>query len=1004
MKVQYNNFTLSDLGEVILTQRREFAPGDAPQRAKVILMLKVMLFERSYADNYALLNLAKAALAMPNAVLLWQNEDSGETYINQTATLTQEDFPEEWGTYFQELNCSFTYYENLDTSAQNLPLTFTPAGGTPITFDRITTFTDGLTNERFSSLRKQRKETRGRVEVAGAILGDPLMSISDRRKVLAAAVTKLRAAMNSAQGRLTFGLGDQQMFDNAAVRITDFKCDINQAINGIDFSFTGVFTLFPNEANYATVEATADEKDNFTGETTLNVTGKIQAQTEAAARVKLAAVLASFLAQYGYAKGQPIDINTTANLISANADGDTFTELSFNGSWRKWRASNQTASFKKTGGTVAIPFGNVKLWEDGYKAERFDQMRSERRHSTGTVSATGTYPGDMTLSLKDRRAALLALQRRMKAECNSAEGVLVYGDWSQVVRIEEFIAHVNQTETGIDWAFQGNYSMFPNEGGYATCEFNADTRDDVETGDRVLAFSGEILAPNGALARAKLNSLRIATLGIYGFTVAQQLRSQTSTHEVSANGDATSTVPEGIETAGDVAGVTFLRLSFNEEYRQRMPGTIVSSQYSISSRDDTTTGLLLTTYSGAVTATGVSADAATAAAITRAMAIGANKETVIDATAFLKASSLTLERRQATTAVPEEFVRLSFSYEYQSKLGAGRSYLEMNTSVTQDSFGPDSESVSGFVVAKDFVTATAIYKQQVKAIYAGRLIRNETLTQNQVQAELTTGAAPGIIRGGFGVLGVGSSAGTLAFNKQELRMEFALTVHRDKPAGRIAARYAISVHRDWRNLKRVTRLRGSVVALNRAAADTFLAVLATPLGQLMDSGRDEDHDYTSDSGATAVDVFTKLDFDDCYEDRLTGVTGVIEMRVSESVTYSATRWAVQPIPLGSNGGGGVSIPQACGQTEGSRVVRGTVSSASLATAQTWALRHRKMLTGDRDGGFYPQPESMEIDYDFAPRVDGIAEAGLNGSAAVNVQIYRVTFTFAEILPNYLPST
>ena len=47
---------------------------------------------------------------------------------------------------------------------------------------------------------------------------------------------------------------------------------------------------------------------------------------------------------------------------------------------------------------------------------------------------------------------------------------------------------------------------------------------------------------------------------------------------------------------------------------------------------------------------------------------------------------------------------------------------------------------------------------------------------------------------------------------------------------------------------------------------------------------------------------------------------------------------------------------------------------------------------------------METDYEFAPRADNITENGLAGAgSATNVRIYRVNFTFSEILPNYLPS-
>jgi hypothetical protein len=999
MNVTYNNFSLSNLGEVSVTQKREFEGNEAPQRAKVSVMLKVCLYERSYGDNYALLEAARTALAIPNAVLFWQNSDTNEIYINQTATLTMEDLPEAWGTYYQEMNLSFFYYENLDVSAQNLPLTFTPDGGAAITFSNVTAWSDGISSERFSTLRKNRKETRGRLDVEGFIYGDGTQSLAVRRTAFAAQVAALRTAMNSAQGNLVFGASGQQIF-SGSVRVTEFKAEVNQAITQIGFKFTAVYTLFPNEAGYATCEATAEQKINFSGESVLNLAGKILSQTEAAARVKLGTVLAAFLTQYGYASGaQQLEINSTANLISANADGDTFTELTFSASYRKWDPLNQMATFTATGNKTAIPFGNVKLWEDGYKAERFDQMRSERRHSTGSVQASGTYAGDASLALPQRRAALLAMQRRMKTECNNAEGKLVYGDWNQVVRIEDFIAHVNQAETGIDWAFSASYSLFPNEGGYVTCEFAADTRSDIETGDAFLTFTGEILAPNGALARAKLATLRAATLAIYGFTSGQQLKADSATHEISANGDVTSTVPEGIESAGDVAGVSFLKLTFNEEYRQRMAGTVLSSTYTINTRDETATNLLMTTYAGSVTATGASADAAMAAAIIRALAIGANKQSAIDASAFLKSQSLTVERRQTSATQPEEFVRVSFSYEYQSKLAAGRAYLEMNTQTLRSAFEPDSDSVSGFVVAKDFTTASAIYQQQVKALYTGRLIRTETLTQQTVEAEAPTGSTQigGNIFGGVPGNPV-ATTDSLAFVAQQLRLEFSFTAHTNKPAGRVTARYAMSVSRDFRSLKCSSRLRGSVFALDRPTADTFLLVLTTPLGQLMESSRDEDHDYTPEA-----DVFTKLDFDDLYEGRLTGVAGLIEMHVTESVTYSATRWAVQPIPRNSNGGGGVSILQDAGQTEGSRTVKGSVSSASRTLAEAWASRHQSMLTGDNDKGFYPQAPQLETEFDFAPRVDGIAEDGLAGAGTVNnVQIYRVNFSFSEILPNYLP--
>ena len=134
---------------------------------------------------------------------------------------------------------------------------------------------------------------------------------------------------------------------NGMVRIEEFSCDLDQLVNAINFSFTCSYTLFPDESAYATAEFTVEEQDNFTGELVLTVAGKIQSQDEAGARVKLAAVFEQVLTDREYLAGQQLSLVTTPNAISANEDGDTFTELTFSGSWRKWEATNQMATVQR---------------------------------------------------------------------------------------------------------------------------------------------------------------------------------------------------------------------------------------------------------------------------------------------------------------------------------------------------------------------------------------------------------------------------------------------------------------------------------------------------------------------------------------------------------------------------------------------------------------------------------------------------------------------------------
>ena len=76
---------------------------------------------------------------------------------------------------------------------------------------------------------------------------------------------------------------------------------------------------------------------------------------------------------------------------------------------------------------------------------------------------------------------------------------------------------------------------------------------------------------------------------------------------------------------------------------------------------------------------------------------------------------------------------------------------------------------------------------------------------------------------------------------------------------------------------------------------------------------------------------------------------------------------------------------------------GSVTAGTLATAQAWAVAQRALLTGDKLGGSYPRQEEWETDYEFVPRIDGIP----TGNTA-NVRLYRVNFTFAEILPLHPP--
>jgi hypothetical protein len=62
---------------------------------------------------------------------------------------------------------------------------------------------------------------------------------------------------------------------------------------------------------------------------------------------------------------------------------------------------------------------------------------------------------------------------------------------------------------------------------------------------------------------------------------------------------------------------------------------------------------------------------------------------------------------------------------------------------------------------------------------------------------------------------------------------------------------------------------------------------------------------------------------------------------------------------------------------------------------TWAKQQRALLTGDALGNSYRLPERIATDYELCARISGV----LSGSGQ-NVKIWRVDFTFGEILPKY----
>jgi hypothetical protein len=975
MDLTYNSLALHELGEVIvIDQHREYEGGESPQRAKVTFNVVVNLFERAFADNYDLVKKVRAKLKTQHGQLTWKDSETDTVWVDQTATVLSENLPEDpngWGEYFQQIRIAFQFYEH-DVLSQNLVLLFTPTRATDtgehVTLGRVTGWREELVTDRYSDLRSVRRHTGGRVTASGQFFGNPLASLADRRVSLLAQKEAMLAALNSADGSLSYGPGGLAF--NRTVKAESFSAEVDQASNAIAWSAVFTYTLFPgDEADYFLVEYTAEQRDGNTGEQFLAVSGEINAATEGAARAHLEELTLVITRSYGYySNGQELNKNSTAHQVEADADGNSFLRLNFSFEYRRFRTDNTTLTFVKTGSATPQVLGNVVQYEQKYSARRFSDMRSQRQHAGGMITASGTWLHAKPHSdLEVRRKALLQIEKKMLAEVNGADGTLVFGNhFNGVVRVDEFTAKINQAITGIDWSISVSYSLFPNEPGYATVEFNVSNRENVEDGDATMLFSGKITAQDRLAAITKLDQLRETVLAANSYTLAQRLRAEGVSQHVFANGDKTS----GLSASEEADGTTFLEYNFTEEYRKRMTG-LVGTTLRRSEAEDVKAGFVIITYSGTVTASGSTVDAAYATALAKARELGEGKGD------FPVRSQITFDQRQTRaetggTENVKEFVRLEFSFEYQSK--ATRIYFEYALATNYETFGLDEQTLSGFITGPGQSAVETVYVDFIRPQFNDFVRHGERITDSQQ------------------VLG-GDDARVTQF----VRRDFSLSCHLPKPENSVAIRYGIDTARNYASLEQMITVEGSVFAASETMAKAAMQALldGQQFGSPVTERFHQDREYAPSPLLADANAFLKFDFNVSYAQRLTGVTGVLECAVTESVTYSGTRWVAQPLPRTAPGVGGISIVQDCGVEPGRRSVRGSVTAATYAAAKAWADAQRSLLTGDIDGNHYPQPEVLEPAYEFVPRIEGVVRGG--GS---NVRVVRLSFTFDEILPNY----
>jgi len=664
------------------------------------------------------------------------------------------------------------------------------------------------------------------------------------------------------------------------------------------------------------------------------------------------------------------------------------------------------ATFQRTGtATPVITLGTVESFKREYDARRYHPMRPHRELVAGRLTVRGWFLGNPLTPVAERRVALLTEVDRLNTEIHRGmHGRFRFASTDQLVKVENFLADINQAQNAISWSLSMTFTEFPNEAGYAQCEFSVRTREEKAEGKVFLTLSGAIGANSETAARAKLDAVRTSVLAAAGGQFAT-LRSETNTEQLAVED-----------------GETFLKLTFDEEF-QRLTAGLTAWQLRVSDTDDPRSGLIRRVYAGFVIAkSNASFDAAYQTAAQKARALGDQKHQ------FKLSGQITVEDPQLSAervTTGEWTVRVEFSFEYQLK--GSRVFMEITSQFNRETFGTDSEQVSGFIVASDPATARNLYSA-FKVGYAGLVFHSEQITERREKIA-KDGAPSGGVKSPpkAGSWGVTVNSGEVKDNSPEpaspwitnptrldddyarqwLRLEFSFSLHRPKAAGQAAVtmRYEFSVAKDFLTREKVTTLRGSVWASDgpfplsqipdgaSLYLDTFLSSLN--LGQRAQSERTASRERVT-LGGQPKDVFLVLNFTETYHDSLSGPAAILRCEINEEIECSGLRIVVQPTAADND------VFQRCGKQSGRRILSGSVTATDETTALAYIKRQRRMplAFGSLTAGAKEElPPQISFEAESLPLQELYLRPGKYGETqdrSANFKMVRVRFRFTEL--------
>ncbi len=401
MKLYYGELDLGTLGVLQILGEQTSKDADLSQREKKTVRCRLDFFREGYLANRSQVNAVRAALKSGSELLRWEDE-TGATYMQVYPSVGDDDQPEEanaQGTYQQAVVFSFWFYKS-DTTGAFLTATYRRNGVGPRTVNlgQVVKVSDKYGSTLMDEMHIQRRHGGGTVSLSGRWALDASVPLEVRRREAITQQKLLKSEIKkSPTGVLSYGRGSLVALEET-IKVSEFEAEIDQAVWAVEWKLAGVYTNFPNEANFALSEFTVSPTENREdGSAGLSLAGSIAAPSSAVALAKLAALRALYIpAGYVCIKTKVdearFEVKSTVDGREAG-DGEAYHKLTFSeeylkqsGSIVKWDLKIQTQEAVATGLTRITYSGSVQA-----SGQNLNQAYAAGKAQADALGA-GKYP------------------------------------------------------------------------------------------------------------------------------------------------------------------------------------------------------------------------------------------------------------------------------------------------------------------------------------------------------------------------------------------------------------------------------------------------------------------------------------------------------------------------------------------------------------------------------------------------------------------------------------